>query len=137
MYIEKVKASAAVLGYTQTFFGRRRYFDGIKSPIPYVRASAERMAINAPIQGTQADVVKLAMIQIDELFVKEGYSSDAHLLLQVHDELVFEIKKDKVQELAPKIKKIMENIVDAKKMHGIPLIAEGKAGLNWGEMQKV
>lgn len=106
VYIDEVKAQAARDGYTSTFFGRRRYFDGIKSPIPYVRAAAERMAINAPMQGTQADIVKLAMIQIDELFKKGGH--DAHLLLQVHDELVFEIQEKEVEALAPKIKEIME-----------------------------
>ncbi|MDZ4226377.1 MAG: DNA polymerase, partial [Patescibacteria group bacterium] len=134
-YIDEVKAEAARQGYTRTYFGRRRYFDGIKSPIPYVRAAAERMAINAPMQGTQADIVKLAMVKIDELFKKEGY--DAHLLLQVHDELVFEIADKKVQEIAPQIKEIMEGIVPEKDRKGIPFVAEGKAGENWGEMRPV
>src|SRR5581483_3324338 len=96
-YIDQVKALAAKQGYTETYFGRRRYFDGIKSPIPYVRAAAERMAINAPMQGTQADIVKLAMIKIEELF-KEEAKNDACQLLQVHDELVFEIKKELVKK---------------------------------------
>jgi len=135
-YIDKVKAEAAKNAFTTTFFGRRRYFDGIHSPIPYVRAAAERMAINAPMQGTQADIVKLAMIKIDKLF-KEGSKGDAHMLLQVHDELVFEIKDSKVGELAPKIKEIMEGIVPEKDRKGIPFVAEGKAGGNWGEMQKI
>lgn len=134
-YIDEVKAEAARQGYTSTYFGRRRYFDGIKSPIPYVRAAAERMAINAPMQGTQADIVKLAMVQIDELFKKE--KSEAHLLLQVHDELVFEIKEKKIKELAPKIKDIMESVVPEKERKGIPFVAEGKVGENWGEMEKI
>ena len=134
-YIDEVKADAARQGHTRTYFGRRRYFDGIKSPIPYVRAAAERMAINAPMQGTQADIVKLAMVRIDELFKKE--KSEAYLLLQVHDELVFEIKDSKVGELAPKIKEIMEGIVPEKDREGIPFVAEGKAGDNWGEMKKI
>ena len=107
-YIDEVKADAARQGYVRTFFGRRRYFEGIRSSIPYVRASAERMAINAPMQGTQADLVKLAMIQIDELFQKEKVTTRAYMLLQVHDELLFEIEEGLVGVLAPKIRKIME-----------------------------
>ncbi|MDE1924885.1 MAG: hypothetical protein KGH79_01735 [Patescibacteria group bacterium] len=133
-YIEEVKADASRRGYTETFFGRRRYFDGIKSPIPYVRAAAERMAINAPIQGTQADLVKLAMIKIDGLFEKEA-KGKAYMLLQVHDELVFEIQEELVEKLTPEIKKLMEEIVPEKERKGIPFIAEGKVGKNWGEME--
>jgi DNA polymerase-1 len=139
-YIDEVKADAARKGYTQTHFGRRRYFDGIKSPIPYVRAAAERMAINAPIQGTQADLVKLAMIKIDELFEKEANVKGEHkayMLLQVHDELVFEIQEKLVDTLAPKIKEIMEEIIPEKERHSIPFIAEGKVGKNWGEMKAI
>lgn len=134
-YIDEVKGQAAKNGYTTTYFGRRRYFDGIHSPIPYVRASAERMAINAPMQGTQADIVKLAMVRIDEVLKKEGLDDRVHLLLQVHDELVFEIEDKKVEELAPKIKEIMENVVPAKDRRDIPIVAEGKVGKNWGEME--
>ncbi len=135
-YIEEVKGDAARQGYTETFFGRRRYFDGIKSPIPYIRSAAERMAINAPLQGTQADLVKLAMIKIDALFKKEALNK-AYILLQVHDELVFEIEEDMVKKLAPKIKEIMETIVSEKERNGIPFLAEGKVGKNWGEMRKI
>jgi len=135
-YVEGIKADTARKGYTETFFGRRRYFDGIHSSIPYVRASAERMAINAPIQGTQADIVKLAMIKIDELF-KEEAKHEACLLLQVHDELVFEIKEARIKTLAPKIKEIMEGVLSLKDTNGIPLKAEGKMGENWGEMERM
>lgn len=136
-YIDEVKGEAAANGYTKTYFGRRRYFDGIHSPIPYVRAAAERMAINAPMQGTQADIIKLAMVRIDEMLREGGYRDDAHLLLQVHDELVFEIQDKKVEELAPKIKDIMESVVPAKDRRDIPILAEGKIGENWGEMEKL
>ncbi len=136
-YIDEIKASAAKQGYTQTYFGRRRYFDGIKSPIPYVRAAAERMAINAPMQGTQADIVKLAMVRIADYFKEQGVHDGAHLLLQVHDELVFEIEEGKVDALAPAIQEIMENIVPARERNNIPLLAEGKVGKNWGEMEKL
>lgn len=134
-YIESVKALASKQGYTETMFGRRRYLDGIKSPIPYVRAASERMAINAPMQGSQADIIKLAMVEVDKLF--EGDRESAHLLLQVHDELVFEIKKDKVEEYAPKIKQIMEDALPVKDAKGVPIVAEGKQGPDWGTMSKI
>jgi DNA polymerase-1 len=133
-YIEEVKGQASRHGYTETMFGRRRYLDGIKSPIPYVRAAAERMAINAPMQGSQADIIKLAMIDIDAML---GTGADAYQLLQVHDELVFEIRKDKVAEYAPKIKKIMEDALPEDKRQGVPIIAEGKQGPTWGEMERI
>lgn len=136
-YIEEVKDSAMKLGYTETYFGRRRYFEGIKSPIPFVRAAAERMAINAPMQGTQADIVKLAMVKIDNLFKEERVGDTAHMLLQVHDELVFEIEEGKVEKLAPKIRDIMENIISSSERKGIPFLAEGKVGPNWGDMEKI
>ena len=136
-YIEEIKDSAMLLGYTETYFGRRRYFDGIKSPIPFIRAAAERMAINAPMQGTQADIVKLAMVKIDEMLKEEKANDGAHMLLQVHDELVFEIEEAQVKKLAPKIKEIMENIIPVKEAHGIPFLAEGKVGENWGDMEKL
>lgn len=136
-YLEEVKNSAMLLGYVETYFGRRRYLDGIKSPIPFVRAAAERMAINAPMQGTQADLVKLAMIEIDQMLKGGGHHDGAHLLLQVHDELVFEIEEKKVKSLAPKIKEIMENIISAKDRRNIPFLAEGKVGENWGDMEKI
>lgn len=136
-FIEEVKLDAHRRGYTATLFGRRRYFEGIKSSIPYVRAAAERMAINAPVQGTQSDIVKLAMLRIDELFEREGLRERAHMLLQVHDELVFEIAEAQVKKLAPQIKELMESVVPAKERHNIPLVVEGKAGANWGEMSKL
>lgn len=132
-YIDYVKGLANKHGYTETMFGRRRYLDGIKSPIPYVKAAAERMAINAPMQGTQADIIKLAMIEINKLFE----DSDAFLLLQVHDELVFEIKESKIKDYAPKIKAIMESAMPEEKTQGVPIIADGKIGPNWGEMKKL
>lgn len=132
-YIEDTKALASKQGYTETMFGRRRYLDGIKSPIPYVRAAAERMAINAPMQGSQADIIKLAMVEVDALL---SGGKDVYQLLQVHDELVFEIAEDKVAAYAPKIKKIMEDALPLKDAKGVPIIAEGKRGPNWGEMKK-
>src|SRR6185369_13649478 len=107
-YLESTKGFARKHGYTETLFGRRRQFPEMKSSLPYVRAQAERMAINAPLQGTQADIIKLAMVRIDRMLKDEKAADDAHLLLQVHDELVYEVRDARVTELAAKIKSIME-----------------------------
>ncbi len=134
-YLESTRGFARKNGYTETLFGRRRQFPEMKSPLPYVRAQAERMAINAPIQGTQADIIKLAMVRISDTLEKEGALDDAHLLLQVHDELVFEVRTSRVEELVPRIKKIMEEALAEEKACGVPIIAEGKSGANWGDMK--
>lgn len=133
-YLESTKGFARKHGYTETMFGRRRQFPEMKSSLPYVRAQAERMAINAPIQGTQADIIKLAMVHVDRMLEEEGMRADAHLLLQVHDELVYEVKKERVEELAPKIRKLMESVLDDKNTRGVPIIATMKAGADWGTM---
>ena len=129
-YLDEIKGEAAHKGYTETLFGRRRYFDGIKSAIPYVRAGAERMAINAPLQGTSADIIKLAMLEIDKRLPDI-------LLLQVHDELVFEIPGNKLEGYTPVIKEIMEGVVPEAKLHGVPIVVEGKVGKNWGQMDTI
>jgi DNA polymerase-1 len=133
-YLETVKGQARRQGFTETLFGRRREFTGMKSPLPYVRAQAERMAINAPIQGTQADIIKLAMVSIDEMLTKENSQEDAHLILQVHDELVFEVRESRAVELGAKIKSLMENVVPLQETNNIPLLAQGKIGPDWGSM---
>ena len=132
-YLDEVKAETARKGYTETFFGRRRYFEGIKSRLPFIRAMAERMAINAPIQGTGADIIKIAMAKIADFLAEEKLNSVAHMLLQVHDELVFEIKDDQVQEIVPKILKIMESTIDPKKTAGIIIASEANVGENWND----
>ncbi len=132
-YLNKTKIEANLQGYTETFFGRRRYFEGIQSKIPFIKAMAERMAINAPIQGTEADVIKLAMIKIDEYLVKEKLENDAKLLLQVHDELVIEIRENVIDKIAPKIKEIMESIINPEDIFGISLKADYGVGDSWGK----
>lgn len=134
-YLNSVKAEAYRTGYTETFFGRRRYFEGIKSKLPFIRAAAERMAINAPIQGTEADIIKLAMVQIDAYLKKEKLLDSVRILLQVHDELVYEIKDELVETVAPQIRKIMEEIIDPKDVSGIVCTAEASVGDNWGELR--
>ena len=133
-FLESTKGYARKHGYTETLYGRRRQFPEMKSPLPYVRAQAERMAINAPIQGTQADIIKLAMVHIDELLQEAAYEGKAHMLLQVHDELVFEMEEALVPTLVPKIKELMETVVSPEKTNGVPIIAEAKVGPSWGEM---
>ncbi len=136
-YLESTRGFARTHGYTETIFGRRRQFPEMKSSLPYVRAQAERMAINAPIQGSEADVIKLAMIRADEMFEKANASADAYLLLQVHDELVYEIRTERVAELGTQIKEIMESVVPAEEAHGVPIIAVAESGHDWGTMNAV
>ncbi len=137
LYLNKIKNEVRRQGYTETLFGRRRYFTEIKSPLPYVRAQAERMAINAPIQGTQADLIKIAMKKIDEHIKSEGHEHDAHLVLQVHDELVYEVKDSLVSEAARHFKQLMETVLPEDKTLEVPIIAEVYVGENWGEMRSV
>ncbi|MFA6797107.1 MAG: DNA polymerase [Candidatus Paceibacterota bacterium] len=136
-YLENVKIEAEKLGFTETLFGRRRYFEGLRSKLPFVKAMAERMAINAPIQGTEADVVKLAMVKIDEFLVKEKLEDKVKMTLQVHDELVFEVDEKIVVYVTEKIKNIMETLVPLEKTGGVILKVEASVGENWKEMKKI
>jgi DNA polymerase-1 len=136
-YIERTKSEASRLGYTETLFGRRRYFPGFQSALPNLRAQAERMAVNAPIQGTQADIIKLAMIEADALIEKNGWREKAQLVLQVHDELVYELDEAIAEEAARAIRGVMENVVPAEKCSGVPVVAEVSIGKNWGAMKKL
>ncbi len=134
-YLDSVKKETAAHGYTETFYGRRRYFEGINSKIPFIKAAAERMAINAPIQGTEADVIKLAMIEIDAYITKNKLDNDVHALLQVHDELVYEIREGKAEKVARDIEKIMESVMNPKDTKGVVLKASAAIGDNWGELK--
>ncbi|MFA7216548.1 MAG: DNA polymerase [Candidatus Paceibacterota bacterium] len=136
-YLENVKRETAQKGFTETFFGRRRYFPDIRSKLPFMRASAERMAINAPIQGTEADIIKLAMVKIEEFLKTKGLRDDVKLLLQVHDELVYEIKENIVDSVAFEIKSIMESVLDSKKTSGVICVANASFGDNWVEMKEI
>ncbi len=135
-YLEEVKRLAKKNGYTETLFGRRRYFPALKSPMPYLRAMAERMAINAPIQGTAADIMKLAMREAEKLIQERGLHDKVSLLLQVHDELVYEIDEESVKEGISCIKEAMESVLPLykKEFALVPLTAESKKGENWGAL---
>ena len=124
-YMEETKVVAHDQGYVETLYGRRVWIRGIKEKNYSVRSGAERAAINAPIQGTAADIMKKAMIKIDRA-IQLG-EIDAKMLLQVHDELIFEVDDNKVETETLKIKSIMENIIDLD----VPLVAEAGFGDNW------
>ena len=134
-YLNGVKSETARRGYTETLFGRRRYFEGINSTVPFIKAAAERMAINAPIQGTEADIIKLAMIHIDRYLQENKLENTVFPLLQVHDELIYEIRKDEAERIAPEIQKIMESIVDQSLSKGITLKSAAVVGPNWGVLK--
>lgn len=136
-YLDKVKAEASRLGYTKTMFDRRRYFEGIKSSLPFIRAQAERMAINAPIQGTQADITKLAMVRINDYLEKKNLKKDVKLILQIHDEVIYEVKEDLVEKIVGDIEKIMEGVLDDKDTKGVPILADAHSGKSWGDMKAV
>jgi DNA polymerase-1 len=136
-YVERVKREAAEHGYTTTLFGRRRYFPDITSPQPQLRAAAERMAINAPIQGTQADLIKLAMNAIDAELAERGMREQVRLLLQVHDELVFEVATDARSDAIELIASTMQNVLPAPQRLHVPLNVDVAAGTRWGSMEAV
>lgn len=136
-FLDETKANAARRGYTETMFGRRRYLDGMASRIPYIRAAAERMALNAPVQGSGADIVKLAIIEIDKVIKNKKLDSKAALLLQVHDELVFEVDEKSVREVATIFQKTMESIVPLEKTEGVILAVGVSIGKNWEDMEEL
>lgn len=131
-YMRKTKLEAREKGYVSTIFGRKRKLPEINSSLPMLVAQAERMAINMPIQGTAADLIKLAMIKISDLIDKD-YKNDARMLLQVHDELLFEVRKGREKEISKKIKNIMENCYK----FDVPITVDVKYGGNWKEMRSL
>lgn len=133
-YVERTKKNVEENGYTETLFGRRRYIPEIYSSNWQLKREAERMAVNAPIQGSATgDIVKMAMIKINEWVKKEKLEKEVRMLLQVHDELLFEVKKELVEKVAPKIKDLMEGVTKLK----VPLVTEIKVGPNWGEQKEI
>ncbi len=136
-YLENIKKEASDKGYTETMFGRRRYFEGIHSKLPFIRAAAERMAINAPIQGTEADIIKVSMIRIHKRLGELGLLKDARLLLQVHDELVFEVRTPEVKKVARIAKEEMERVLSKEETKGVPITTSAEIGKNWGETEEL
>ena len=138
-YLESIKNFAKQNGYTETLFGRKRYFPGIKSSIPFIRAMAERMAVNAPIQGTAtADIIKIGMKKADDALRDSGLIKEVRLVLQVHDELVYEIKKEKLDEAIKLIEDSMKEVIPdefLKGMEKVPLQVSAVFGKNWGDLK--
>ncbi len=134
-YLEESKSEAHQKGYTETLFSRRRHFPGINSSVPFIRAAAERMAINAPIQGTQADIIRIAMVRIAGYIEANQLSDTVRMLLQIHDELIFEIKEKELSVVVPELLTIMTSVLDNKKTKGVPIIAEVKVGDNWADLK--
>lgn len=132
-YFEKTKNDARKKGYTETYFGRRRYFESIKSSLPFIRASAERMAQNAPIQGTAADLLRIAMKNVDDTLEKEGLLNKAHIILQVHDELIYEVEESAIFAVAKIIKHGMESVAKLS----VPLEVNISVGDSWGELEGI
>lgn len=129
-WLDNTKKVAHEKGYVETLFGRRRYFPEINSSNGMLVASAERQAINAPIQGTAADLMKLAMIHVHAGLSK--VSKESKLLLQVHDELVVESPMDDVEKVSKYLKETMENVYKLS----VPIIVEVGVGKNWGETKE-
>ncbi len=127
-YIEKTKEQAKKLGYVQTVTGRRRYIPEINSINRQIREAAERMAINAPVQGTSADIIKIAMINVYNEMKKRNLRSK--MLLQIHDELLFEVPQEEIEEIKSLVTEIMPKAIKLC----VPLKIDIKLGKNWGEM---
>ncbi len=129
-YLEEVKAYAWKHGYTETILGRRREVPLLKSPLPFLRAQGERIAINAPIQGTSADILKLAMIDAHAYLAKEKLLDKVKLCLQIHDELVFEIDKEIAEDVADELVRVLEHVLKVRKLSTLPLVVSRSLGAN-------
>ena len=128
-YLESTKQQARNTGYVQTLLGRRRYIPEVNSSNRQLREAAERMAINMPVQGTSADIIKVAMINLYREMEKRQLKSK--MLLQVHDELIFEVPRDEIEEMRQLVPEIMSTALKL----GVPLKVDIKTGANWGEME--
>ncbi len=133
-YLEETKQFARDTGYTETLFGRRRHFPGIRSNAPFIRAQAERMAINAPIQGTAADVMRVAMNEVYNYLKSASKLNEVRILLQVHDELVFEIKNEILEAEIPQLKVLMEGVLKGRETYGVPIKVDVATGPNWADL---
>ena len=126
-YMDETRASAKELGYVETVFGRRLYLPEINSPNGPRRGGAERAAINAPMQGTAADLIKLSMVEVQDVLDAEGKGT--RMIMQVHDELVFEVPEAEVDWVRAEIPRLMAGVAELK----VPLLAELGVGPNWDQ----
>jgi DNA polymerase-1 len=130
-YIDETLAFVREQGFTRTLFGRKTHFPNIRAPNPQFRAGAERAAINAPIQGTSADLIKRAMNRMDDALADAGLG-DVKMLLQVHDELVFEVPEGRVEAAAGVVREVMAHAAEPALKLDVPLDVEVGWGPNWG-----
>lgn len=126
-FLDNVVARAKQTGYAETMYGRRRHIPELKAKNPQLRGFGERTAMNHPMQGTAADIIKIAMARVSRRLEEEGFA--AHMILQVHDELDFECPVDEVERLTTMVRDVMEHVVDLR----VPLIAEASTGTTWAD----
>lgn len=126
-FLDNVVARAKQTGYAETMYGRRRHIPELKAKNPQLRGFGERTAMNHPMQGTAADIIKIAMARVSRRLEEEGFA--AHMILQVHDELDFECPVDEVKRLTAMVQDVMEHVVDLR----VPLIAEASTGITWAD----
>lgn len=126
-FLDNVVARAKETGYAETMYGRRRHIPELKAKNPQLRGFGERTAMNHPMQGTAADIIKIAMARVSRRLEEEGFA--AHMILQVHDELDFECPVDEVERLTAMVRDVMEHVVDLR----VPLIAEASTGITWAD----
>lgn len=126
-FLDNVVARAKQTGYAETMYGRRRHIPELKAKNPQLRGFGERTAMNHPMQGTAADIIKIAMARVSRRLEEEGFA--AHMILQVHDELDFECPIDEVERLTTMVRDVMEHVVDLR----VPLIAEAGTGITWAD----
>lgn len=126
-FLDNVVARAKQTGYAETMYGRRRHIPELKAKNPQLRGFGERTAMNHPMQGTAADIIKIAMARVSRRLEEEGFA--AHMILQVHDELDFECPIDEVERLTAMVRDVMERVVDLR----VPLIAEASTGITWAD----
>lgn len=126
-FLDSVVARAKQTGYAETMYGRRRHIPELKAKNPQLRGFGERTAMNHPMQGTAADIIKIAMARVSRRLEEEGFA--AHMILQVHDELDFECPIDEVERLTTMVRDVMEHVVDLR----VPLIAEASTGITWAD----
>jgi DNA polymerase-1 len=126
-YMDETKATAKAQGYVETVFGRRLYLPEINSPNGPRRSGAERAAINAPMQGTAADLIKLSMVKVQQVIDAEQRGTK--IIMQVHDELVFEVPENEVEWVKHEVPRLMAGVAQLK----VPLLAEVGVGPNWDQ----
>ncbi len=126
-FLDNVVVRAKQTGYAETMYGRRRHIPELKAKNPQLRGFGERTAMNHPMQGTAADIIKIAMARVSRRLEEEGFA--AHMILQVHDELDFECPVDEVERLTTMVRDVMEHVVDLR----VPLIAEASTGITWAD----